>query len=211
MLNYPFKCPHGKLIGRGEVCKEKFFEEKHWTHGWALDAYTNNYGKTSYGELINAIKYKLQNDPEAASKKAEILLSDLMKFLAKIYPIPHRPFDCILYPPSNTERNFQLMEYLASKLAHKSVTNRSNEIIKIKRHSTVKSVSGKDRSATLINTMKLEPDLSKAKPKGVLIIDDVLETGSTAKELCRAVNEAWPGVPRYYVALTYLMDWNIVQ
>jgi adenine/guanine phosphoribosyltransferase-like PRPP-binding protein len=57
--------------------------------------------------------------------------------------------------------------------------------------------------------MKLVPDLSKAKPKGILIIDDVLETGSTAKELCRAVNDAWPGVPRYYVALTYLMDRTI--
>jgi predicted amidophosphoribosyltransferase len=208
MLNYPFRCPHGKLIGRGEICTEKFFEENHWVHGWALDAYTNRLGKTPYGELINAIKYRLQNDPELAVEKAELLLSDLKKFLVNLYPIQYRPFDCILYPPSNTERNFQLMEYLANKLASETVPNRSSEIIKIKRHSTVKSVSGKERTATLINSMKLVPDLSKAKPKGILIIDDVLETGSTAKELCRAVNDAWPGVPRYYVALTYLMDWK---
>ena len=54
--------------------------------------------------------------------------------------------------------------------------------------------------------MKIEQYLTKSKPKGILIIDDVLETGSTAKELCRALNVAWPGIPRYYVALTYLMD-----
>jgi predicted amidophosphoribosyltransferase len=54
--------------------------------------------------------------------------------------------------------------------------------------------------------MKVEPDTFKLKPKGILIIDDVLETGSTAKELCRALEVAWPKVPRYYVALTYLMD-----
>lgn len=206
MLNYPFRCPHGKFIGRGEPCIEKFFEEKHWTHGWALDAYTNNLGKTPNGELINAIKYRLQNQPEIAAEKAELLLSDLKKFLVRIYPINYRPFDCILHPPSNTERSFQLMEYLANRLASQAIPNRSNEIIKIKPHSTVKSVLGKERSAILTNTMKIEQDLTKSKPKGILIIDDVLETGSTAKELCRALNVAWPGIPRYYVALTYLMD-----
>ena len=206
MSIHPVKCPHRKNIGRCNLCKEKFFREKYWLDGWALDAYTNRNGKTTFGELIHTIKYRLQNEPVLAAEKAEPLLIELKKFLIKMYPSQFRPFDCVIYPPSNTQRSFQLMAYLADKLVSTAIANRSNEIIKTKQHSTVKAISVRERSATLRNTMKVEPDTFKLKPKGILIIDDVLETGSTAKELCRALEATWPRVPRYYVALTYLMD-----
>lgn len=206
MTIHPVKCVHRKNIGGCNLCKEKFFREKYWLDGWALDAYTNMNGKTTFGELIHTIKYRLQDEPVLAAEKAEPLLNELKKFLIKMYPSQFRPFDCIIYPPSNTQRSFQLTAYLADKLASTAIANRSNEIIKIKQHSTVKAISVKERGATLRNTMKVEPDTFKLLPKGILIIDDVLDTGSTAKELCRALEAAWPGVPRYYVALTYLMD-----
>lgn len=206
MSIHPVKCPHRKNIGRCNLCKEKFFREKYWLDGWALDAYTNRNGKTTFGELIHTIKYRLQNEPVLAAEKAEPLLIELKKFLIKMYPSQFRPFDCVIYPPSNTQRSFQLMAYLADKLVSNAIANRSNEIIKIKQHSTVKAISVRERSVTLRNTMKVEPDTFKLKPKGILIIDDVLETGSTARELCRALEATWPRVPRYYVALTYLMD-----
>jgi predicted amidophosphoribosyltransferase len=206
--NHPILCTHRKIVGRCEKCTVRFFQEKYWVDGWALDAYTNQSGKTTYGNLINISKYQLKNDPIQASEKALPLLKDLMVFLAKMYPLAQRPFDCLIYPPSNEERKFQLTKFLGDGLATPKIPNRSDELLKIAPHSTVKTMSGKQRFVTLPNTMIVNPDPTRPKPKGILVIDDVLETGNTAKEVCRALEEAWPRIPRYYVALTYLMDWN---
>jgi predicted amidophosphoribosyltransferase len=208
MSSHPVRCPHGQYVGRCNTCTVKYFEESYWIDGWALDAYTNFSGKTTIGELINISKYQLKDRPEEAAERAAPLLQMLKSFLVKMYPYSRRPFDCLVYPPSNETRKFQLTEYLGNGLATSQVQNRASEVIKVKPHSTVKNMSGKERVSLLPHTMSVKPDLSRPRPKGVLIIDDVLETGNTAKEVCRALEEAWSGIPRYYVALSYLMDWS---
>lgn len=132
-------CLHRNYIGFCNSCNEKYFAEDYWNEGWGLDAYTKSSGTTIYGNLIHEIKYRLHNEPDLATKKAELLLGVLRDFLVKMYPIRYRPFDCMVYPPSNSERKFHLNRYLANSLESSQVQNRSSEIIKIKQHSTVKA------------------------------------------------------------------------
>lgn len=202
------KCLHDNFIGKCGFCPERFFKEKHWVEGWALDAYTKRNGRSENGELVNMVKYRLHNQPIEASEKAEILLSHLREFLVKIYPIAYRPFDTLVHPPSNTKREFHLTHFIADRLAGPNMNNRSSEIVKSKPHVTVKTMSGKERVKTLYKSMQVIPNKALPKPKGILIIDDVLGTGNTAKETCRALQECWPNAPRYYVSLTYLLDWD---
>lgn len=202
------KCLHGNFIGKCGFCPERFFKEKHWVEGWALDAYTKRNGRSENGELVNVVKYRLHNQPIEASVKAEILLLRLLEFLVKIYPIAYRPFDTLVHPPSNTKREFHLTHFIADRLAGPNMINRSSEIVKSKPHVTVKTMSGKERVKTLYKSMQVIPNKALPKPKGILIIDDVLGTGNTAKETCRALQECWPNAPRYYVSLTYLLDWD---
>ena len=209
MNSHPVLCPHRNFVGFCNQCNEKYFREKHWVDGWALDAYTKSTGTTRYGNLIHEIKYRLHNQPDEAEQKAEILFKELRSFLIKMYPARYLPFNCIIYPPSNSERKFHLNHFLASKLETNEISDRSSEIVKIKPHSTVKATSPKNRPTTLLNTMKVEPNMAKAIPRGILILDDVLDTGATVRELCRALEVAWPKVPRYYVAITYLLDRTI--
>jgi predicted amidophosphoribosyltransferase len=203
------RCPHRNLVGSCSKCPEKFFQEKYWIHGWALDAYTRPSGRTQIGELINIIKYRLHNDPDLASVQAEILLEIVKKFLVKVYPISSRPFDCLIHPPSNTKRKFHLTDFLVNKLSTPKISNRSGEIVKVKNYETVKTMSGKERVKTVPGSMQLIPSLALPKPRGILILDDVLDTGNTAREVCRALNVVWPNTPRYYMALTYLLDQGI--
>jgi len=198
-------CPHKEILGQCKRCPVKYFHEKYWTHGWALDAYTNLKGKTRLGTLVHTIKYRIQNDPEAARVKSQLLLDTLKEFLVNTYPMRRRPFDCLVHPPSNTEREFQLMDFLCTQLSYPNMQDRSKQLINVSSHETVKAMSGQERFATLPNTMKFITDSRQVRPSGVLILDDVLGTGNTAKEVCRALEVEWPGVPRYYVSLTYLM------
>jgi predicted amidophosphoribosyltransferase len=209
MKSHRVICPHRNYVGFCNSCNEKYFAEDYWNEGWGLDAYTKSNGTTVYGNLIHEIKYRLHNDPDLASKKAEFLLGDLRDFLVKMYPISYRPFNCMVYPPSNSERKFHLNHYLVKSLESSQILNRSSEIIKIKQHSSVKATIPKERPAILLNTMRVEIDKSKRSPRGILIIDDVLDTGATAKELCRALEVAFPKIPRYYVSITYLLDRTI--
>ena len=205
------KCLHGNLLGKCKICPEKFFEEKYWVEGWALDAYTKRNGRSENGELVNVVKYRLHNQPIEAAQKAEILLTCLREFLLKVYPITYRPFDTLMHPPSNTKREFHLTHFIADQLAGNNMINRSSEIVKSKPHITVKTMSGKERAQTLHKSMQVIPNQALPNPNGILIIDDVLGTGNTAKETCRALQECWPDTPRYYVSLTYLLDWDATR
>ena len=70
MSIHPVKCAHRKNIGRCDDCRERFFGEKYWLDGWALDAYTNNFPAHKFNWYLSS-----DTEQEEAIEKALISLA----------------------------------------------------------------------------------------------------------------------------------------
>jgi predicted amidophosphoribosyltransferase len=60
------------------------------------------------------------------------------------------------------------------------------------------------RKETLKDAYEIVANYDFSGVEGFLIIDDVYESGSTLREICRTLNREVPEIPRYVLTLTHL-------
>lgn len=102
--------------------------------------------------------------------------------------------DCIVYVPM-TKRAQRLRGYNQVKLLAEAVSKRTDipvlkdAVIKVKDTAVQKGLSQKERESNLAGCFKVE-NKSAVNGKTVLCIDDVLTTGATAEEICKALLKA---------------------
>lgn len=99
-----------------------------------------------------------------------------------------RKFDFITYVPM-TKKAERKRGYNQAKLLAESVGERLNvpviqTVIKVKDTAEQKTLSRKERMINLADTFKVKTDFD-LKFKNILLVDDVLTTGSTADAICK--------------------------
>ena len=195
------------MSGEVDFKRVKSFLETGWIEGWGLSYYQNSHGKSRLGRLVYEAKYGFgRYSLEERSQTAEELRSVVKDFIHKQYPSATRPFNTVITPPGNLEKPFDLTKYIAERLISGGIRDFSGLMYKKREIPSMKHLNVHERKAMLKGAFGLREAPTDWNVKGFLILDDILDTGATAHEVCDTLENYFPGIPRYYLAITYLGD-----
>jgi predicted amidophosphoribosyltransferase len=180
-----------------------------WRLGWTLDVHVTSSvflgddqngraqfdtTRSALGELLYKLKYN--NQLQAATQIAAIMAAF---FTDK--PVVLSRIDLVVPMPASTQRTVQPVNAIASQLAaslHKPYSE--NAIRKTKETPTLKNITDLEHRREVLDGA-FEADKKQVSGKGVLLVDDLYRSGSTANAVTLAIIAA--GASRvYFLAAT---------
>jgi hypothetical protein len=186
-------------------------EENLWCWGMSLGVYTDTSGPTIFGRKIHDYKYRKISDGER--KSIEKFLTDVTEQfilfrLAKEFP-EKPPFDLCLGVPPNNHQGISICHQIGKGLVRKHPTWLRDGFSVVRKTSSISPVKRKSKAEkqALLSGLYAVDTSSILKPStGILLLDDIFQTGSSVKELCRTLNDTWPGIPIFVITLTHLKE-----
>ena len=192
------ECPH--LLNSRET-------SSFWTEGWALSKYSAEpYKKTGIGGLIKKIKY--DKSPEynlsVRTSDAKKVSDEVIKMIKWLYDSDDLPFDVCVCPPAHQVKPLDLPDFICKSISGGKIKYAQGSIIERMPLSTIKVGPKTDRSSKLVDNYVFDCPEDSYPSKGVLIIDDVFDTGSTVIGVSRAISAQFPKIPRFVITAAYI-------
>ncbi len=180
-----------------------------WRRGWTLDVHTTSSVLIGYdhndraqfdttrsalGELVYQLKYKNQ------SQAADEIVATMAAFLSN-KPVARSRIDLVVPVPASTPRAVQPVTTIARKLAGEMGKPFSeNAIQKTKETPMLKNITDLEERREALDDA-FEGDRAQLAGKGILLVDDLYRSGSTANAVTLALIAA--GALRvYFLAAT---------
>ena len=192
------ECPH-QLINRDTSSL--------WIDGWALSKYSSDpYKKTPIGGLIKKIKYGKSSDYSLAKRTldAKFISDEIIKMIKWLYDPSDLPFDICVCPPSHEVKPLDLPDFICKKISGGSVKYVEKALIERIPLTTIKAGPKRERGPKLRDNFVFDCPEDLSPLKGVLIIDDVFDTGSTITGVSRAVSMQFPNIPQFVITAAYI-------
>jgi hypothetical protein len=175
-----------------------------------LDDLSGSYGRanTEHGQAIHEFKYN--STTIGISRSQEIVnfffgeIRIAFGELETLHEAP--PFNVCIAPPMNLGGHPNLPLTLCAKLEaqYDWLQAGFDAVEKTRIGLVMKNTNRSEREGAISGLYRVRRISRVSEVTGVLIIDDVFETGSTVNEICRALEATYPGIPRYVIALTDL-------
>ena len=182
-LHAPF-CPScgGEHSGILAVCPDCLREgEKCWDGAYAAFAMTG-----FLQELLHLCKYR--NQPELARVIGDLAFQTVRERLPRV--------DCIVPVPLHwrrfLRRGFNQAEWIAGRLSAGSGVPAENLLRRIRCTGQQAKLGKKERISNLSHAFFV-PDSIKVKKRAILLVDDVMTTGSTLSAAAKALKKAGAG------------------
>ena len=178
-----------------------------WVEGWALSKYSSEpYKKTRVGGLIKRIKYDKSPDYRLADRTsdAKIISDEIIEMMKWLYDPSDLPFDLCICPPPHEIKPLDLPDFICKAISGGSVKYAEKTLIERIPLSTIKTEPKEDRGKKLVDNFVFDCPEAFYPSKGVLIIDDVFDTGSTITGVSRAVSAQFPNIPRFVITAAYI-------
>lgn len=161
--------------------------------------------RTLLGSMVKEYKY----DPIPLKRQLAIekrVLARAITLMRKIWP--DQPFDFCVPVPSNRKNGPSLATGFSAKLSrlYPRIKDGRSALQKTREISSLKSVPKKERPRHLKDAYTFAPAV--AASRGILIVDDIYDTGATLSEANRAIENCgvsmFAELPRYFIVLSHL-------
>ena len=175
-----------------------------WETGWALSDYTMwwetvEIGGTTQpgphtimGDLVYTAKYRPVSTKER-SHAIEQILEKLLHFIGDVYS-PTPPFQACVTAPSHSSGKIDLAGPLCRQLSERcDLEDLSDLLTEPAPAESVKDKgTGAERLAVLRDSLSVGFGAVSKPTGGILFVDDVFETGATARAVCEKIKEHYP-------------------
>jgi len=190
--------------------------------GWALGKYSGKmeerstkthteYGYLKYGKLIHDYKYESFKGIETLgeSMRKSIMLeinASVDYFLNGYFPVDRRDFNTVVAVPSSrgsmSTIQGEICRYLVQKGFHEAI---DTVHVKDKGQVATKNIPGlQERLKSVGARYELGRATDLQNAKGLLLIDDIYETGATLRTTVEILNEVVPAIPKYFLTVAYI-------
>jgi hypothetical protein len=205
-----FRGPFGPL-GYWEIPNRGY----EWEVGLSLGPYRagNEHTITPLGMKIRDYKY-WSLPPEELDSLAHNLTTQVLQVLQQKFQAP--PFSFLLAVPPNHTGKPSLPAYVCRTIARlypERFEDKSSSVLRLRTLDSVKGVSKRSRANYVKEAWAIDPD-RVPKPEtgsGVLIVDDVYDTGSTMREMSRTLRRQFHrDLKQFVLTISHVetRDWN---
>jgi predicted amidophosphoribosyltransferase len=178
---------------------------------WGLYIYTeaseNGFGERSrLGELVHDLKY--ENQPISSyDNRIDELEKYTAWFIERMLLID---FDLIVTVPVNRQNSVSVPKLVSRKLNDRGLAKGFISLRKIAPVRVLKSITLlEERLKEVLGAYEFMQPYDEVSQKRVLVLDDVIESGSTLQAAVTAVLEKWPKAIVYGIAFTFVKDFKV--
>ena len=198
-MGEPLTCTHGLRLGHctSPSCPRWLGDPRGgtpWRTGWAMSEYSGTSPHDTYmGDLVHRAKYG--NAPESDRDEAvqEIALR-MMAFIDYVHGRESPPFSACITAPSHNPKTMNVAARLCTLIASAFALRDWTDLLR--NSSPTDSVktfsSGADRYRLVRSSVTITPAGDNRAVDGLLFVDDVFETGATARAVCDAIRTHYP-------------------